>query len=203
MDSGLTRASLLSRLRDPADAAAWREFECRYRELVLQYCRVKGLQRADAEDVCQVVFVNLAKALRGFEYAPERGRFRDYLGRAVRNSIGRVLACPNVTIRALDSSVMAVVPDEDESDRDAAWDTEWVNHHYRRAMQALATEVEPKTIHVFERLVAGETVDRVAAEFGMNAAAVHKIKQRVRDRLREIVAEQVREEDEPDESIGG
>ena len=50
-----TRASLLIRLRRPADEAAWREFDAAYSELIVRYCRRLGLQLADAEDVRQLV----------------------------------------------------------------------------------------------------------------------------------------------------
>jgi hypothetical protein len=33
-----TRISLLDRVRDPADQAAWRAFDIRYGELILTYC---------------------------------------------------------------------------------------------------------------------------------------------------------------------
>ncbi len=47
--------------------------------------------------------------------------------------------------------------------------------------------------------MAGETVEQVARAFGMTSQAVHKIKQRLRDRLKEMVATQVRDEDDADE----
>src|SRR5262249_5091882 len=83
------RPSLLDRRRDPADAAGWGEFDRMYGELIVRYCRGRGLQLADAEDVRQIVLWNLSKAMPGFRYSRERGRFRDYLGRAVRNAIWR------------------------------------------------------------------------------------------------------------------
>ena len=77
-----TRPSLLARVRDLDDHHAWVEFESRYRDLILGYCRRRGLQRSDAEDVRQMVMLNLAQASsRNFEYQPQRsGRFRDYIG---------------------------------------------------------------------------------------------------------------------------
>ncbi len=95
MDHDLTQPSLLSRVRDGADQAAWREFEVKYRELLLRYCRARGLQQSDAEDVRQLVMMNLAKFLRNFDYSSEKGRFRSYLGRVVRNSISRYFSRPN------------------------------------------------------------------------------------------------------------
>lgn len=96
MVSEPTRPSLLLRLRDPSDAAAWRDFDHTYRDLILGYCHARGLQLGDAEDIRQTVMMNLSKAAQGsFEYRPERGRFRNYLARIVQNAIRRHFSRPN------------------------------------------------------------------------------------------------------------
>ena len=45
----VTRHSLLVKLRDPADSAAWGEFLAIYEPLVYRLGRLKGLQDADAK----------------------------------------------------------------------------------------------------------------------------------------------------------
>src|SRR5690348_14597759 len=87
MNPELTQPSLLSRVRNPSDDQAWREFELKYRELILRFCRRQGMQQADAEDVIQIVLANLLRSLPNFLYDRNRGRFRDYLYRSVRNAI--------------------------------------------------------------------------------------------------------------------
>jgi RNA polymerase sigma-70 factor (ECF subfamily) len=195
-DSKATSASLLSRIRDTADRAAWQEFESLYRELLIRFCRRRGLQRADADDVTQIIFLNLAKSLPGFIYNAQRGRFRSYLYRVARNAITRYLSCPETARAALDIDMLdALAADRDEG-LDEIWEQEWADHHYRLAMRRLREMVEPRTVQVFERLVAGATVARAAEELGMKVDAVEKIRQRVRARLQDLIAEQVREEDE-------
>ncbi len=51
MTSDNTRPSLLTRVRNPDDHKAWREFESRYGDLITRYCRSVRLQHSDAEDV--------------------------------------------------------------------------------------------------------------------------------------------------------
>jgi RNA polymerase sigma-70 factor (ECF subfamily) len=58
-----TRASLIVKLRDPADTDAWREFVTLYEPLVYRLARRKGLQDADARDLCQEVFRTVAQAI--------------------------------------------------------------------------------------------------------------------------------------------
>ncbi|MEM7202705.1 MAG: sigma-70 family RNA polymerase sigma factor [Planctomycetota bacterium] len=187
-----TRPTLLQRVRDPEDAEAWREFDERYRLLILRYCQRRGLQAADAEDVRQLVMMSMAQSLRGFRYAPERGRFRAYLGQTVRNAIPRLQgAARHISHNAGDVELAAT----DAGDVDAVWEREWVQHHFRRAMHAAAASFEPQSIEVFEHLRAGESPAEVARGFGLTVSAVYKIRTRIRDHLRGTIAAQVREEE--------
>ena len=90
----MRREPSLERVKNRSDDEAWREFEARYGDLIIGYCRSRGLQLTDAEDIRQTIMLSLATALVGFEYDPKRGRFRYYLGRAVRNAMnGREIGC--------------------------------------------------------------------------------------------------------------
>ena len=192
--SDSTRASLLSRVRDASDGDSWREFDELYRDLVVRYARRQGLQAADAEDVCQLVMLGLSRSLRGFEYRPERGRFRDYLGRVVYNAIARFRRGWRPTEVVGDELLEAVVSAED-GELDEVWEQEWTSYHFRRAMAACADRFEPQSLAIFERLVAGSTTAEVAAAFDVSVEAVYKIRTRVRERLMMQIEQQVREED--------
>lgn len=82
-DSPATRHSLIIKLRNPADATAWTEFLAIYEPLVYRLARLKGLQHADANDLCQEVFQAVARSIHGWE--PGRGSFRGWLSRIARN----------------------------------------------------------------------------------------------------------------------
>jgi RNA polymerase sigma-70 factor (ECF subfamily) len=192
-----THPSLLARVRDPADAAAWREFEARYRDLVRRYCRRRGLQTADAEDVGQVVMLALARALQHFTFDPARGRFRDYLGRVVNNAIQRHLSRPKQAHTLLDTSVLDLLATPQNETRDEQWEGEWIEHHLRLAMRTVRSEFTPASLEVFELLLSGNSVEVVAEKSGTTPEAVYKIKQRVRERLRERTEAQIRDEEFP------
>jgi DNA-directed RNA polymerase specialized sigma24 family protein len=127
-----------------------------------------------------------------------KGRFRDYLGRVVRNAIARHFSRPNRVVSALDTSVLAVAPAEAEAASDELWEQEWVDHHYRRAMAAIRETFDPRSVSVFEGLIAGQSVAELATAFSMTSEAVHKVKQRIRLRLSQLIAEQIQEEDSTD-----
>ena len=68
IDDSQTHPSLLLRLRDLEDAAAWERFVDLYTPLVFQFARKRGLQEADAADVTQEVMKAVAAAIQKFEY---------------------------------------------------------------------------------------------------------------------------------------
>ena len=56
-----TRASLLIRLRDPRDHAAWVEFVDIYEPLTYRLLRRYGLQDADAAEIMQELFLAVSR----------------------------------------------------------------------------------------------------------------------------------------------
>ena len=193
MSWATTRPTLLLRVRNPGDRAAWGEFHQTYSELIIRYCRKRGLTPSDAEDIRQTVLMSLAAALPKFEYQPSRGRFRSYLGRIVRNAIIRRAQCPHRGESALDDYVLSTISDE-QAQHEETWDREWVDHHLRLAMRIIRQTHDPRGIQAFESLLVGKTTAQVAQEMEMTVAAVQKVKQRIRGRLQRLVAAQLAEE---------
>jgi RNA polymerase sigma factor (sigma-70 family) len=193
-----TRPSLLSQVRDPANQAAWTEFERRYRELILRYCRRCSLSAADAEDVGQMVMVRLVRVLPRFQYDPARGRFHDYLYRVTRSAISDFRTCPDSRQRTVvDDELAERLATGDDGRADPAFEQEWRDNHLRLALATVRQTADARSVEVFERLLAGASVEQCAADFGLSADAVHKVKQRMRDRVQARIAEQIREEEDP------
>jgi len=196
---------LLLRAKDPADRAAWREFEELYRLLLLRFCRARGLQHADAEDVVQTVFVNIANSLPQFVYDRQRGRFRDYLYRCVRNTLADWARRSNRHPRNVDSKewadlAAALSPDAGGDADGRLWHEEWVAHHYRLALATIRTDFDPRSVEIFERNVAGEGVADLAAAFGVSEPSIYALRRRIRQRMQELIRAQIEEEDAFDEN---
>ena len=75
-----SRPSLLIRIRDTRDGEAWEAFVNTYLPMIDRFARRVGLQDADVADVSQDVLSEVPRCIRAFEYQPDRGRFRDWLG---------------------------------------------------------------------------------------------------------------------------
>lgn len=72
-----TSLSLLRRLRQPGDDAAWDRMTRLYTPLLYFWLRRAGAQEQDAADVVQDVFVALLAKLPSFD--PDKGGFRSWL----------------------------------------------------------------------------------------------------------------------------
>jgi hypothetical protein len=75
---------------------------------------------------------------------------------------------------------------------------EWTERHLAAARRVLRTDFDPKSLAVFEQILAGERVAQVAQRFGLSDQAVYKIKQRVAKRLTELVRRSIEIEEHRD-----
>src|SRR5579884_2498378 len=91
-ESPETRLTLIVRLKDRDDQAAWGEFLEIYRPLVYRLAVAKGLQHADAEDVAQQVFGSVARAVDRWQPDEGRARFRTWLTTIARHAILNALS---------------------------------------------------------------------------------------------------------------
>lgn len=80
-----TRQSLIARLHDASDAAAWVEFCAIYEPTTYRIARKFGLQDADAREVTQEVLLLVSRKVARFDAGCD-GRFRGWLARIARNS---------------------------------------------------------------------------------------------------------------------
>jgi RNA polymerase sigma-70 factor (ECF subfamily) len=150
-DCGLqTRPSLLLRLVNPRNAEAWQTFVDVYGPLVFAHARRRGLRHEDAEDVTQRVFARVSAAIATFEYQPEIGRFRDWLGTIVRNEVNRFLQQDRGVVRSTggeqENSLDACVAPAAET----AWTAEFNAHILQLALARARERFEPPTWRAFE-----------------------------------------------------
>src|SRR5262245_60144488 len=122
-----TRVSLLLRLRDPQDGAAWRDFVERYTPLIFGYLHKQGVQEADAADLAQDVLVAVAGAVGRLEYDPARGAFRNWLFTIVRRKLINWRNTQAARVQASgDSATQLLLEGREAPDAlQAAWDAEW------------------------------------------------------------------------------
>ena len=120
-----TSVTLLERLRDGSDDVAWQEFFQRYGMLVYASARRRGCSDHTAEEIVQDVMLSVFEHRDLFDYDSRRGRFRDWLGTVVRNTVVSHRRRPSQRIRVQGgrSDVRWNEPEDGGDEPDALWET--------------------------------------------------------------------------------
>ena len=186
-DAPATRLSLLVRLCDARDDAAWSQFVEIYAPLVYGFAHKHGLQDADAADLTQDVLQAVSGGIRNFDYDPRRGTFRGWLFTVVRNKLRNFLAVRDRPGRGsgdTDAQYRLQELPAREEDQSAWWDEEYERRVFAWAAEQARGAFSEAT---WQTAVEGKTGPQAAQALGMSVAAVYLAKGRVMNRLKEII----------------
>lgn len=174
-------------MRQPSPGDAWERFCRLYGGAIIRYAMKLGLSETDSCDVLQETLVTLTRKMPQFDYAPERGLFRNFLLTIVHRSALRhfyrqerraEISIEDDTTggRAMIESLAAPVPLPADSWmlwQDALLDEAW-------STLRNSGELQPQTIAVFEAYaILGESAEVVQKKFGLNANTIYLIRNRV------------------------
>jgi RNA polymerase sigma-70 factor (ECF subfamily) len=188
-----TRHSLLVRLRDTADERAWGEFVMIYEPAIYGFARKKGLQDADARDLCQEVLRSVARAIDRWEPDPCRGPFRAWLFRIARNALINLATSqrrhPKGSGESDVQDLLEQQPAGDSADS-ALFDEEYKRRVFLWAAETIRGEFAETTWSAFWQTAVEEgSVRDIASELGISTGAVYIARSRVIARLRERIEE--------------
>lgn len=190
-----THATLLARLADGEDRAAWAEFCNRYGDLIRGFARRVGLQPADCDDILQDVLLKLSRTMPNFQYDPARGKFRGYLKTVVLHAVfDRSSQNPaGQPVKSIEETSQ-LVGDGDEGNEEF-WEIEWRRYHVRHAMRVIEVEYCDRDVRAFQTYALdGRDVRQTAEELNMSVDQVYQAKSQILRRLSGLIAEQVAEE---------
>jgi RNA polymerase sigma-70 factor (ECF subfamily) len=162
-----------------------------YGPLIYRQGRRRGLQDADAADMTQEVLLQVSRSIQTFEYRPEQGRFRDWLGTVTVNKIRTWLTRRASVAHAQGD---ADAPDPLRSVAAGAQDTEWEEEFSRHILHLALTRIQPHfEEHVWRAFESVWRDDRppaqVARDLGQRIDWVYMVEARVLKRLQEEVRE--------------
>lgn len=184
-----TTIELLDGLHDSNNRAAWDEFDRRYRPILIAFLRRMGLDETDAADVAQDTLTCFVQDYRARKYVREQGRLRSWLIGIARCRLADLRRLKGRRRERRGESAIEGLPND--SDADAIWEAEKRRVMFLQAVAELreTTRFNERTIQAFERVVLRhEPVEYVSAELGLSAQEIYNAKNRVVERLREIVA---------------
>lgn len=188
-----TRASLLFRLRDSQDHAAWVEFVSLYEPVAYRLLRRHGLQDADAREVLQELFLAVSRNIDRWDPSMERGSFRGWLRRVTRNLVINWLKSRERRAQAIGGTDLQAMLEQLPADSGAEtieFDQELRRSLFQRAAERVEREVQAATWQAFWKTsVEGTSIQDAANNLKMSVGAVRVAKCRVLAKLQIAVKE--------------
>ena len=184
LDDRVTSPTLLRRIGNRDDHAAWVEFVDRYKPLVVAYIRRLPLSHDEIDEVCQRVWIHLAERMASFQYDPSR-TFRGWL-RKLCASRAIDLIRTRESHRA--ESIVAepfMVADPSEVDDSQYAGRPRLLIEAERVQEIVRKKVGEKAWNAFWlKAVEGHSIREVADALGMTYAATYIAQKRVGLKLR-------------------
>jgi RNA polymerase sigma-70 factor (ECF subfamily) len=186
-----TRASLILRLKNADDVAAWDEFIAIYSPVIFRVTTNRGFQAADAEDIVQQVFLAVANSVSKWLEREDRGSFRAWLLRIARNEAVDILTERATRSLGRDGSVaarlLANLPERAELS--SAFDLEYERRVFRWATKQVRAAVTEQTWDAFWlSSIDGLPISEVAQRLKIRPGNVYLSRSRVMSRIKELVA---------------
>lgn len=207
----VTRWSLIVKARDNDEkaAAALNDLCCAYWRPIYGELRRRGFAQADAQDLSQDFFARLLRRQSFGRADQERGRFRSFLLAALDHLLADHWRDRNAQKRGAGAELLSLDVEEGESwyqEQPASaaspaeiFDQRWALILMDRALDALREDYEhsgrDRLFQVLKPYLAAEAgaegYDEAAAAAGMEVSAFRVAVHRLRKRFREAVREQV------------
>ena len=179
----ITRNSLILRLRDRQDAAAWREFVSIYEPVIYRVATQRGLQHADAMELVQRVLFAVARAVDRFQPDCRRAKFRTWLYRITHNEFCKEYSV-SLKHRASGDSAIRTLLQQEPTPIEEEFSVEYRRSVFRWAADRVKAQVKPATWQAFwETSVEGRSIAEVAKQQNMSVGALYIARSRVMARL--------------------
>lgn len=184
-----TKISLIETISNCPDSARWTEF-CRIYEQPMRAYLATHFPTIEADDVIQETLVALMKALPNYRYDPDRkGHFRNYLIGIIRHKAVSEIRRRQAEADNIDAYAKNRVEHFHDDEDDANSDSMRKAIFEAAVTQLMADDsISSATREIFRHVVLmHEKPAQVAAEFGTTRNNVDQIKNRMINRLSELV----------------
>jgi RNA polymerase sigma-70 factor (ECF subfamily) len=208
--------------RSPGADAALADLYAAYWYPLYAFLRARGHGAEDAQDLVQDFFVHLVEKRALIQAQPTRGRFRSFLLASLRNFAAneydrrtaskRGGGAPMLPLQIEGAEGRFQLDPPTHETPETLFDRQWALTLLDRVLTRLRGEMTPRNPLLFERLKVyltgedpGHTYAEAAAALGMSEGAVkvavHRLRRKFRELLREEIAETVSSDEEIDDEI--
>jgi RNA polymerase sigma factor (sigma-70 family) len=183
-----TRKTLIEKIIENNDNDSWETFCDSYQDYIFTMIKNMGVEHQDSEELKQDVLVKAWKALPGFTYDPEKGKFRWWLFTIVKNTVYKYFRDNSRNVKGDNATELAENSNFIEPEVDKLAEEEWKRFVVNKAWVVVARCFDEHVIEIFSKLSKGAKVKDIAREYGIKENTVNAYKSRVRRSLyREIV----------------
>jgi RNA polymerase sigma-70 factor (ECF subfamily) len=189
-DAGTTNPTLLNRLCDWRDHEAWVDFVTRYDRVIRSYSRQYRLDAESTEEHCQRVWIDLARRMRTYRYAPGK-TFRGWLRRLCHSRAVDVLRKKQAQRAASldelpDWAIADRISGAIEGEDCAPAERSVLLRQAEEVQDAVRRRVSDRTWQIFWNIaVLGQSVRETATAAGLSYYAAFAAERRVSRMLRE------------------
>ena len=190
-----TSQTLISKLQQEGNDAAWQRFASEYRAFIFALIRDFQVTEEDREELVQDVLLKVWKALPGFLYERERCRFRTWLARVTRNTALNFVntAHSRNQKRAVDNGDEVIKLYSCDSLLDEREENEWRIFITRKAWTNVQQHFNERYITIYSEMLKGSSTTELAAELNVEEESVlryrRKVQQAMNRELRSINSE--------------
>ncbi|MBN1863369.1 MAG: sigma-70 family RNA polymerase sigma factor [Victivallales bacterium] len=179
----MTRMTLLAKLKDQHNDAAWSDFVYYYRQFIYNIARRMGLGHDDAGEIVQIVLIQSWNKLPDFQYDPGKGRFRGWLCRITGNAVKNYLRDHINRFVELDPDAhLSELMTPPETEKIA--DEEWRSYVPKLAWKNIEGHFDSNVRQTYAMLAEGKSVAEIAERLGIKHSSVYVYRKRIQDKLR-------------------
>lgn len=181
-----TRKTLIERVKDQYNEAAWEEFAGIYSRYIYAVIRNMNISQQDTEEIHQKVIIKLWEKLPGMK-TDEIRRFRSYLAMLTKNEVKQFIRSrsrrQDIEKKAAGDASLSYLQSIRLPDIDTIAEKEWQIHLTHLAMKKIEPCFSKKTMEVFRLSLEGVAREEIARRTGIGLNSINTLKARVKSRF--------------------
>lgn len=184
-----TRQTLIFKIKNSSHSDYyWEVFCSSYKGYIYAIIRNMGASHHDCEELVQDVLIKAWKSLPEFEYDPEKGKFRWWLTRIVKNTVYDYMDKEKRRRERLKGVQIQHRSLLSEPEIDKIAKEEWETFVVKKAWENIKGSFKPEILKIFAELSNGESIPVIAKAYNLEENTIHVYKKRVQKRLYREVA---------------
>lgn len=180
-----TRQTLIAKIRNQHDEAAWDDFVNFYRPYIATVITKMGVIDRAVDDVVQKVIMTLWKKLPDFEYMPDKCKFRTWMNNVTQKEVYNHFRTEGRYNKRVEKAATMTewAPSDDLPDIYSIAEEEWKVHVTKIAWNNIQEGFTGKGLECFTLFSKGMSVDDICSQLDLKANTAYVLRGRVTEKL--------------------